>query len=91
MDTVLGQPNGKTKKGREMEREKKWEIEKYERLGLSHLLRYFAGIAYRKKEERERDREREREREIENIWEIETYETPNVLRIVCEHPEMFRE
>ena len=34
------------------------EIEKYEKLPMSHLLEYFAGLPYWKKEERENERER---------------------------------
>ena len=36
------------------------EIGKYERLTLSHLLKYFAGVPYCKKERRERGKGREK-------------------------------
>ena len=64
MNTLLGYPTGK-KGEREKEREREnLEIGKYEKLGLSHLLEYFAGLPYWKKKERER--EREGEKQIEN-------------------------
>ena len=52
-------PNVKKKeKERDTGREKT-EIRNLERLSLSHLLRYFAGIPYYKKKKRERDKGRE--------------------------------
>ena len=59
MNTLLGYPTRKKKRGRKIEGGKIRIISKYEKLGLSHLLEYVAGKRYFKKEERKKDRGRE--------------------------------
>ena len=63
---MLGNAILKKKRGRKIEGEKIRKIIKYEKLYLSHLLEYCAGVPYQKKEERERDRGRENLKD----WEI---------------------
>ena len=60
LNTLLGYPSVKKTKGRKIKGKKKMEIGKYERLTLSHLLKYFAGVPYCKKERREGGKGREK-------------------------------
>ena len=44
MITLLGYPSVKKNKGKQVKGKKKLKLGKFERLALSHLLEYFAGI-----------------------------------------------
>ena len=67
MNTLLGYPTGKKGEREKEGGRKNLEIGKYEKLGLSHLLEYFAGIPYWKKKERGRTRGRENIRKLRDM------------------------